>query len=353
MDPGLGRERTGPAVVAARLIRPRLCLGSAMPCLWVGSPDGLPTLARCESLVVMTTIRIIDSDDHHMTKGLRFPPQPVTLPSPGGNRRGRVTSPALHRSKKEPHPMKRRTASSDQPPSTAGTFIERATRRPARIGALAIALTALAAPMVAAQPAAAPVSTRQASQRAAGSQNQVTEDGALEVVGRVAGFAAAGSAEQAEASARWLSASITSTQAAKAEQARLAAEEEAARQAAAAQAELARREAEAKAQEQAARQASRDAAREAEARPQVAPPVDSGSVWDALAGCESGGNWAINTGNGYYGGLQFSLSSWQAVGGVGYPHEASRETQIAMGERLRASGGWGHWPACSRKLGLR
>ena len=225
--------------------------------------------------------------------------------------------------------MKRRTASSDQPPSTAGTFIERATRRPARIGALAIALTALAAPMVAAQPATAPVSTRQASQRAAGSQNQVTEDGALEVVGRVAGFAAAGSAEQAEASARWLSASITSTQAAKAEQARLAAEEEAARQAAAAQAELARREAEAKAQEQAARQASRDAAREAEARA------------------------AINTGNGYYGGLQFSLSSWQAVGGVGYPHEASRETQIAMGERLRASGGWGHWPACSRKLGLR
>ena len=68
---------------------------------------------------------------------------------------------------------------------------------------------------------------------------------------------------------------------------------------------------------------------------------------------EAGGNWGINTGNGYYGGLQFSLSSWRAVGGTGYPHEASRETQIAMGERLRAAQGWGAWPACSRRLGLR
>lgn len=77
------------------------------------------------------------------------------------------------------------------------------------------------------------------------------------------------------------------------------------------------------------------------------------SVWDALAACESGGNWSINTGNGYYGGLQFSLSSWQAVGGSGYPHEASRATQIAMGERLLAAQGWGAWPACSDQLGLR
>jgi hypothetical protein len=79
----------------------------------------------------------------------------------------------------------------------------------------------------------------------------------------------------------------------------------------------------------------------------------SASVWDRLAACESGGNWSINTGNGYYGGLQFSLSSWRAVGGPGYPHENSRETQIEMGERLRARQGWGAWPACSRKLGLR
>lgn len=77
------------------------------------------------------------------------------------------------------------------------------------------------------------------------------------------------------------------------------------------------------------------------------------SVWDRLAMCESGGNWHINTGNGYYGGLQFSLSSWRGVGGSGYPHQASREEQIRRAEMLRASGGWGHWPACSLKLGLR
>jgi hypothetical protein len=75
------------------------------------------------------------------------------------------------------------------------------------------------------------------------------------------------------------------------------------------------------------------------------------AAWDRLAQCESGGNWAINTGNGYYGGLQFSLSSWQGVGGTGYPHEHSRETQIAMGQRLHAQGGWNHWPGCARQLG--
>jgi transglycosylase-like protein len=94
----------------------------------------------------------------------------------------------------------------------------------------------------------------------------------------------------------------------------------------------------------------------------VDPPPDSGgglgdpydyASWDALAQCESGGNWQINTGNGYYGGLQFSLSSWQAVGGTGYPNENSRETQIAMGIRLWESSGWGAWPACSSELGYR
>ncbi|MEJ7585442.1 MAG: transglycosylase family protein [Acidimicrobiales bacterium] len=79
----------------------------------------------------------------------------------------------------------------------------------------------------------------------------------------------------------------------------------------------------------------------------------SGGVWDRLAQCEAGGNWSINTGNGFYGGLQFTLSSWQGVGGTGYPHQNSRETQIAMGQRLQASQGWGAWPACSIKLGLR
>ncbi|MGH9112431.1 MAG: transglycosylase family protein [Acidimicrobiales bacterium] len=93
----------------------------------------------------------------------------------------------------------------------------------------------------------------------------------------------------------------------------------------------------------------------------VEPPPSSGGLgdpnnyatWDALAQCEAGGNWSINTGNGYYGGLQFSLGSWQGVGGTGYPHEHSRETQIAMGQRLQASSGWGAWPACSSKLGYR
>ena len=84
-----------------------------------------------------------------------------------------------------------------------------------------------------------------------------------------------------------------------------------------------------------------------------APAVSSGSNWDRLAQCEAGGNWSINTGNGYYGGLQFSASSWKAMGGTGLPHQASRETQIAMGEKLKAAQGWGAWPSCSRKLGLR
>ena len=77
------------------------------------------------------------------------------------------------------------------------------------------------------------------------------------------------------------------------------------------------------------------------------------TVWDSLAQCESGGNWAINTGNGYYGGLQFSLSTWRAYGGPGYPHQQSRETQIAIAEKLRAAtGGFGSWPGCAAKLGL-
>ncbi len=77
------------------------------------------------------------------------------------------------------------------------------------------------------------------------------------------------------------------------------------------------------------------------------------SVWDALAQCESGGNWAINTGNGYYGGLQFNLGTWRAYGGSGYPHQNSREAQIAVAERLRAAtGGYGSWPGCASSLGL-
>ena len=79
----------------------------------------------------------------------------------------------------------------------------------------------------------------------------------------------------------------------------------------------------------------------------------SGSVWDRLAQCESGGNWGINTGNGYSGGLQFAPGTWRANGGTGSAHNASRAEQIRVAERVRASQGWGAWPACSSKLGLR
>jgi hypothetical protein len=89
--------------------------------------------------------------------------------------------------------------------------------------------------------------------------------------------------------------------------------------------------------------------------PQRVVTYDGDSVWDDLARCESGGNWAINTGNGYYGGLQFSLGTWESYGGTefaAYPHEATREEQIIVAERLRAARGYSPWPACSAELGL-
>jgi resuscitation-promoting factor RpfB len=91
-----------------------------------------------------------------------------------------------------------------------------------------------------------------------------------------------------------------------------------------------------------------------EPEPEPAANFAGGStVWDSLAQCESGGNWSINTGNGYYGGLQFSLPTWQAYGGTGLPSNNSREAQIAVAERLRAAtGGYGSWPGCAAKLGL-
>jgi resuscitation-promoting factor RpfB len=85
----------------------------------------------------------------------------------------------------------------------------------------------------------------------------------------------------------------------------------------------------------------------------AAPVVAGGGVWDLLAKCEAGGNWAINTGNGYYGGLQFNPGTWRAYGGQGLPHQNSREQQIAIGEKVvAASGGFGAWPGCASKLGL-
>ena len=90
----------------------------------------------------------------------------------------------------------------------------------------------------------------------------------------------------------------------------------------------------------------------APASPQRSVAV-GGSVWDRLAQCESGGNWSINTGNGYSGGLQFSPGTWRANGGSGSASNASRAEQIRVAQRVLASQGWGAWPACSSRLGLR
>jgi LysM repeat protein len=89
----------------------------------------------------------------------------------------------------------------------------------------------------------------------------------------------------------------------------------------------------------------------------VASPAQAASLstWNRLASCESGGNWSINTGNGYYGGLQFSRGTWRAFGGGRYAstaNRASRSEQIIIAEKVLDAQGWGAWPACSRKLGL-
>lgn len=84
------------------------------------------------------------------------------------------------------------------------------------------------------------------------------------------------------------------------------------------------------------------------------PAVSNGHTWDALAGCESGGNWAINTGNGYFGGVQFDQNTWERQGGLRYAQRAdlaTREEQIAIAEVTRARQGWGAWPTCSARLG--
>ena len=76
-------------------------------------------------------------------------------------------------------------------------------------------------------------------------------------------------------------------------------------------------------------------------------------VWAQLAQCESGGRPETNTGNGFYGMYQFTLETWQSLGGTGYPHEADAATQTAMAKKLQAQAGWGQWPGCADKLGLR
>ncbi|GAB3016387.1 transglycosylase family protein [Mycobacterium bourgelatii] len=82
--------------------------------------------------------------------------------------------------------------------------------------------------------------------------------------------------------------------------------------------------------------------------PPPAPKVYSVN-WDAIAQCESGGNWGINTGNGYYGGLQFTPGTWRANGGSGSAHTASREEQIRVAENVLHSQGIGAWPVCGRR----
>lgn len=81
--------------------------------------------------------------------------------------------------------------------------------------------------------------------------------------------------------------------------------------------------------------------------------ADRERMWDDLAECESNGDWQANTGNGYYGGVQFALSSWESVGGSGYPHQHSREEQIHRAELLLERQGWDAWPHCSRELGYQ
>jgi|SRR4051794_14244700 hypothetical protein len=75
-------------------------------------------------------------------------------------------------------------------------------------------------------------------------------------------------------------------------------------------------------------------------------PAQASPNWDAIAACESGGNWAINTGNGYYGGLQFTLGTWRANGGTGLPHQASKSEQIRVAENTLRTQGIGAWPVC-------
>jgi resuscitation-promoting factor RpfE len=77
--------------------------------------------------------------------------------------------------------------------------------------------------------------------------------------------------------------------------------------------------------------------------------AEGGVNWDAVAACESGGNWHTATGNGYYGGLQFTMGTWRANGGSGSPHKASREEQIRVANNVLKSQGIGAWPVCGRR----
>src|SRR5215467_3102921 len=114
-------------------------------------------------------------------------------------------------------------------------------------------------------------------------------------------------------------------------------------------------------------QVTSDAEETAESPPEIpvpapprradAPPVFSNyTIWDRLAVCESGSNWHINTGNGYYGGVQEDMTFWRRYGGMAYasrPDLATREQQIVVAQRGLAVQGWAAWPRCSRIIGAR
>jgi hypothetical protein len=80
-----------------------------------------------------------------------------------------------------------------------------------------------------------------------------------------------------------------------------------------------------------------------------AQPAAAEPNWDAIAACESGNNWHISTGNGYHGGLQFTLGTWRANGGVGMPENASREQQIWVARNVLKTQGIGAWPVCGHR----
>ena len=84
----------------------------------------------------------------------------------------------------------------------------------------------------------------------------------------------------------------------------------------------------------------------------IAAPVGA-DVWQRLRACESGDNYGIATGNGYYGAYQFTARTWQGLGYSGLPHQAPPQVQDEAAQRLQARSGWGQWPSCSRKIGVR
>lgn len=90
-------------------------------------------------------------------------------------------------------------------------------------------------------------------------------------------------------------------------------------------------------------------------RPKVvrASAAPTGDVWARLRQCESRGHYDINTGNGFYGAYQFHPRTWRGLGYPGLPHQAPPEMQDEAARKLQARSGWGQWPACSRRLGLR